>query len=115
MPPEEQEAMPTPELHAADKNTTVASTGACSYPLETLMALQKMLEYGIPEHASNPTPRSAPPSIVNTPETRQSSVDLYGKISSAIENWVDSIHAFLTRRKKPNSRHGKGNSAQQTG
>lgn len=115
MSPEEQQAMPTPELHAADEKTTAASAGACSYPLETLMALQKMLEGGIPEHATDSKPRTAPQSSVSRRETRRTSVDLYGRISSVIDNWVDSIHALFTRRKKPNSKGGKGNSAQQTG
>ena len=111
MPPEEQEAMPRPELHAADDK----AAGAVSYPLETLMALQKMLEGGIPEHATHSTPRPASQTIANSQETHAAPLDLYQRISSAIENWIHSIQARFSRRKKRNASGGKGNSAQQTG
>lgn len=56
------------QMHATDQNTgknkpTEETRPACVYSLETLMALQKMLENGIPssgERLPCPTQRNAP-------------------------------------------------------
>jgi hypothetical protein len=116
MPPEEQEAMPRPELHAADEHTATTNHGPCSYSVETLMALQKLLEGGIPEHTRDLASPSALQSPTSTREARQSQIYSFcASFSNAMEGWKKSIKALFTQGKKSKSSSGKGNSAQQTG
>jgi len=116
MPPGDEDAMPRPELHAADNHTTAANNSACSYPLETLMALQKLLEGGIPEHRANPAPPAAAQSTAVRREARHSyAEDLSLTISAQFQRWTQSIKAIFTRGSKSKSSGDKGNSAQQTG
>jgi hypothetical protein len=55
---EEREQMHASELNKEKNRTTEVGPPACSYPLETLMALQKILENGVPD-APDPLPRPA--------------------------------------------------------
>lgn len=113
MRPEEENEMPTSETRPTENNMT----GTGPYPLETLMALQKLLEDGIPEQGTHTHQQSHQPSQA-TPTTHQSEPiargHAYSTFSDTLRHWADQVRSFFMRDKKSKST-GKGNSAQQRG
>lgn len=114
--------MPTEDrnqMHANDPNTgknklTEETTPACVYSLETLMALQKMLENGIPspgERLPRSTQRSAP--VENNAQNgiRPLSVQPIREARITLKEYLRSIFMKLKGSKEAD----KGHSAQQNG
>lgn len=115
MAPEEQDAMHASQQHADQTATPQNQHATCSYPLETLMTLQKWLEDGIPEHAADEKPGS--PVLSTAGKQPQPSIlsELYEQLISATGQWGASLRELWWAHKKAKKAPGKGNSAQQTG
>jgi|SwirhisoilCB2_FD_contig_101_1499707_length_687_multi_6_in_0_out_0_1 hypothetical protein len=106
--------MHAPDLNKEKNRTTEVTRPACSYSVETLMALQKILENGLPD-APAPLPR---------PATRSNSAEkpfqpVFRPQSEAItlraeRDWKTKIHYWLMKLRKA-KQADKGHSAQQTG
>ncbi len=112
---EEQDVMHASQLHADQTTTPQAHTAPCSYPLETIMALQKMLEGGIPEHS--PDERSCSPRPSTTPaQPRRTAFDEFcARAFSAIHQFGNRIQNVFTPGKRTRTANSKGSSAQQKG
>ncbi len=106
--------MQASQVHA-DQNTTTAQAAPCSYPLETLMALQKLLEGGIPEHSVD---QSSRPPVAIAARHEPPSVplhNLYGRLLNAAREYAQKIRDLFMSRARRKSANGKGSSAQQRG
>lgn len=115
MRPEDDKEMHTSESQPVDNNT--ASAGASTYPLETLMALQKLLEDGIPDQVPHATQQSHPPlpASATARQPRPATLDQsHGKFTDKVRDWAGRLRSLLMRDKK-SATSGKGNSAQQRG
>ena len=106
-------------MHATDINKeknreTELASPACSYPLETLMALQKILENGLPDA---PAPLPQPAARSNPAEKPfQPSFRLQSETTAmrAGRNWKTKLRHWLIQLRKAKEAD-KGHSAQQTG
>ena len=114
MPAEERNHMHATDANKEKNKGIEAISPACSYPLETLMALQKILENGLPD-APSPLPR--PAALSNGAEKSfQSTFRPQSDKNSARVgcDWKAKLRHWLMKLGKPEEA-GKGNSAQQTG
>jgi hypothetical protein len=113
MPPEEHNQMHAAEPNTGKNNLIEQTTPACVYSVETLMALQKMLENGIPqpgERLPRSTQRSA--SIESNPQNLRA--QLVATITERKTSWKDYLRGmFLQLRRSKEA--DKGHSAQQNG
>jgi len=107
------------QMHATDPNTgknklPEETSPACVYSLETLMALQKMLENGIPspgERLPRPSQRSAPPESNAQSGLRPLSVQPIRESHITLKEYLRRIVMKLKGSKEAD----KGHSAQQNG
>jgi hypothetical protein len=116
MRPEEDDEMQASETRPMDNNTT-GQNGAGPYPLETLMALQKLLQDGIPEQGTHTHQQSHPPSQATSAPRQAEPPTLghaYSTFSDTVRHWADQLRSFFMRGRKSKTA-GKGNSAQQRG
>lgn len=117
MRPEEDNEMHTPESHPMDNNAANHLGDAHAYSLETLMALQKLLEDGIPEQATRTHQQSHQP-LQPSPAARQPEPvmfrSVYTGLSDTLLHWAGRLRSVFMRDKKSRST-GKGNSAQHIG
>lgn len=115
MRPEEDKEMHTSESQPVDNNT--ASAEGSTYPLETLIALQKLLEDGIPDQVPHTPQQSHPPLPASTtarPSQPAGSHHFYKQVVDTVRDWAGEIRSLFARNKKSKTT-GKGNSAQQRG
>jgi hypothetical protein len=111
---EEREQMHATEINKEKNRTTEVARPACSYPLETLMALQKILENGVPDA---PDPRLRPAAQTNDAEkTLQPVFRPQSERNSmqAATNWKAKLRQWWMKLGKAKEAD-KGHSAQQTG
>lgn len=116
MRPEEDNEMHTSETRPMENNTT-SQNGAGSYPLETLMALQQLLQDGIPEQGTHTHQESHQPSQATSAPRQSEPVVVghtYSTFSDTVRHWADQLRSFFMRGRKSKTT-GKGNSAQQRG
>jgi hypothetical protein len=116
MRPEEDNEMHTSETRPMDNNMT-SQNGTGSYPLETLMALQKLLEDGIPEQGTHTHQQSHQPSQATSSIRQHEPVAVghaYSTLSDTVRHWANQLRSFFMRDRKSKTT-GKGNSAQQRG
>lgn len=107
------------QMHATDPNTgknklTEETRPACVYSLETLMALQKMLENGIPspgERLPRSTPRSSPAESNAQSGMRPLCVQTIREPRIALKEYLRRMWMKLKGSKEAD----KGHSAQQNG
>lgn len=115
MPPEDERDMRTSESRPLDNNTANHHRDGREYPLETLMALQKLLEGGIPEEATEMHQQSHQPLPAST---RQAEPPRFcqseSRFSDTLRDWAAHLRSLFMRDRKSKTA-GRGNSAQQRG
>jgi hypothetical protein len=114
MPSEERNQMHATNPGTEQNKSTEQSSPACVYSLETLMALQKLLENGIPQPGERllRSPQRATP-VENNPQStfRPQSVQT---VIESTARWKEYLrHIFMKLRKSKET--NKGHSAQQNG
>lgn len=114
---EDENETHTSESRPTDNNAGNPNAKAREYSLETLMALQKLLEDGIPGEATG-TQQRPPHPLPAGGNARQSEpaalVHPRGKLSDTLRYWALQLRSFFTRDKKSKTA-GRGSSAQQRG
>lgn len=113
MPAEERNQMHATEPNTGKNKPTEETTPACVYSLETLMALQKMLENGIPqagERLPRSTQRSSP--VESSPQNVRA--QFVPTIMEPRTTWREYLRRMFLKLKK-SKEADKGHSAQQNG
>lgn len=117
MPAEEHKEMHASQAHGMDGKMANQNSGAYVYPLETIMALQKALEGGIPEQATHTNHEPHPP-LQTSPTARQprpaTAHRFYNRLAARARDWGHRLQLLFTRDKRSN-KTGRGSSARQTG
>lgn len=114
MPAEERNQMHATEPNIGKNKLTEEPTPACVYSLDTLMALQKMLENGIPqpgERLPRPTQRPTASRSKSQHSGRPLFVQPMKKPQITWREYLRRVFMKLTRTEEAD----KGNSAQQNG
>jgi hypothetical protein len=112
MPPEERNQMHATEPSTEKNKSTEQSSPACVYSLETLMALQKLLENGFPQPGERLpcSPQRTSP-VENNPQNtfRPQSAQIEPKTS-----WKEYLRRMFMKLRN-SKEEDKGHSAQQNG
>jgi hypothetical protein len=114
MPPEERNQMHATNPGTEQNKSTEQSTPACVYSLETLMALQKLLENGIPQPGERllHSPQRTTP-VENNPQSTFRPQSFQTVIESTTR-WREYLRHIFMKLRRPKEAD-RGNSAQQNG
>lgn len=105
-------------MHATEPNNEknkIANqrSPACSYPLESLMALQKVLENGFPEDEPSPRPSQRSTAANSAATATSPRAQASTQMARVTRDWRASLRLLLMKLTKSRAA-GKGN-AQHTG
>jgi len=114
MPEEERNLMHATEPNNEKNTVTQPSSPACVYSVETLMALQKMLENGIPQPGERlPRQSPRPPALESNPQ-HTGRLLFVQPVTEPRTTWKEYVRRVFMKLRRTEE-EDKGHSAQQNG